>query len=555
MHDPANPNPNPATPPTEPTPPSPRSGFFMSGFVDENTPPIDLEGNPIEPVDPHANETPEERAEREANERFIERHAGRSIGSIFATEKELEEMAKADQPPEEEEDDDDPPADPNAPAPADPKPADPKPTDPKPSDKPKLKVTKAAPLPTKTPAPDPAPASPPTTPKAPATPPPADPPANDPEPFTISEEDTRLLEQLPEADRDAAMASLDLWQSAAKVDPEKYGKRFAEWRKFLQDDVARRNKVLEADPEADPEEDPAYVAWRKRTMPKKPSAVEARNLEREIIRHEAREEARREAEAKTADLRAKVQRKEIEEQVRPQLQNALQDFVGEYNEALAALPENKELMETFQQAGGGQGGVDAVRAEYGDEVADGMIQHFQSGYEIVATIIGCRGGLTAFDQQNPVHQAAADRINKWEAAIAADPTKAQRGGKQFAPWGEYLKLSPEEQKTRWTLSNRDLTRMQRAESASRFTRFHKGIQERNEKILAQWQKKNGQGGAAPAPKPNAPAAPSSVTPDEDDPPVPGTIFSRSPSSSPGPSAKPKKASGFFLTGGSTTIRD
>ena len=337
--------------------------------------------------------------------------------------------------------------------------------------------------------------------KAPTAPPAAHAPATAP---VKPSADDDYIATLPEENRE----TIELLKWASEKHPEFKGKD-QEQVQYLK----RLDEFLKTNPEPESVEE-----FRARNKPQLSEAA-VRRLARERLKEEVKREALEESKQEMSTELAELRKKQRELEIKPLLEQASKEFRTRFTAESTKLPE----------------GVERIKPEVASEILSMPIEQAMEKHRLEAPILHYHAkladdflamshGQKEFDAGNPDHQFLNKFIFHQENVLLRNPATQMRGGKQFLPTVQYMKLYQQDaagtEAKYWMFSNDEIREMLEINA-------HKQVQVERKRIIE--SAKSMGYSLAPA----APAAPTATVPPPAAAPAP---------SAPAPAASPKGGS-------------
>lgn len=355
-----------------------------------------------------------------------------------------------------------------------------------------------------------------------------------PDPSGLEGADLSFYNELSEDDKDA----VDFWRTAEKLNPEKHKGAQKRYIEFLRKDAEKREALEADDPDTPVEENPEYERWLKKHQPEVTKA-EARRIDRERYIEEAKRRIAEEQKKELSTVQQEVERLKV----KPEVEKSLQSY---QNDLLNATPE--ELRKLYEETGD----VEKVKEQYPDEFEMTM-QEYRAYSSLGNEFLNISRGLAEYDQSNPAHVSLNERVVKWGKDIVSNPEmrakfEQQRSG-EFVPREQFVAMTPEQRKGKFTLTDQDILRALTNEMKLNVTRKIKVHREKMSKIEESILRKHGVD----------PETLKKQSPNADKPPVdepeerhsPRVAASRSPggSTNTGKGSEKNTLSGFFAPAG------
>lgn len=255
--------------------------------------------------------------------------------------------------------------------------------------------------------------------------------------------DEDYITSLPEENRE----TIDLLKWAGEKHPEFKGKD-QEQIQYLK----RMDEFLKTNPEPESVEE-----FRGRNKPQlSESAV--RRLARERLKEEVKREALEESKQEMSSELAELRKKQRELEIKPLLEQASREFRTRFTAESTKLPD----------------GVERIKPEVANEILSMPIEQAMEKHRIEAPILHYHAqladdflamshGQKEFDASNPDHQFLNKFIFHQENVLLRNPATQTRGGKQFLPTVQYMKLYQQDaagtEARHWMFSNDEIREM------------------------------------------------------------------------------------------------
>lgn len=246
-----------------------------------------------------------------------------------------------------------------------------------------------------------------------------------PEEGALTAEDRTFIATLPPE----LQESVDFWEEAESVDPEKYKGKLSQQLNYLKGYQAEVDRLREEEGEDfDPETSADLRRWvqkqeRPRASFRDQQQVIQKKIQKEIGDREQQKEQQRAAQDKIA-------------QERPKIEKLISDFSDDIaadipGDVLATYTEAMKSEEDSEAA------LNAVADEHGPSVAEAIRTSINSNADLAEAFVGLTRGVEAYDPKNPVHGKTVEKVVELGRLMLEDPKleplRTKADGRKFMP--------------------------------------------------------------------------------------------------------------------------